>query len=98
MKKREKPSNSNDQYFDKELKLFKHPRMEGLVLGLPAVNKPVIQDLYTLKLSAVSGVPGTVGELADLELFHNKNVRKVTGKIEEHNLVDLNWPNWEDNF
>lgn len=95
-KREEQPSNSSDKYFSRELKLFKHPQLEGLVVGIPSVNKPVIQDLYTLRLSSVSGVPGTVGEFAHLELFRNSDIKKITGQINRHNLVDLNWPNWEN--
>jgi len=92
---KKQPSNSSDKYFSKELKMFKHPRLDGLVLGLPAVNRPVIQDLYTLRLSSVGVVPGTVGEFADLELYENSDVKKITDKVETRKLVDLNWPDWE---
>lgn len=91
-----KPSESSDKYFQKQLKFFVHPSLDGLIIGVPSVNKPIVQDLYTLKLSSVSGVPGTVGEFADLELFSENKVRKINDKIKKHNLVDLNWPDWQE--
>ncbi len=35
-------------------------------------------------------------EIQEARVPSNSDIKKITGQINRHNLVDLNWPNWEN--